>query len=111
MLLVIFMITTPLIYQTNIKVRLPVAKSGSQGEARESQINIVISNEGVVYLDDKVVTKKELKEKVSKSYQNNPELIVILRADKQVRFQDIVSVLDPLSELGITRMSIAVTKE
>ena len=111
-LLVIFMITTPLISQSSIKVKLPQANSGKAIEAgKQLMTYITITTEGAVYLDEKLATKQELKDKISTMYRNNPDLTVILRADRLVRFKDIVEVLDILSDLGITRLDIAATKE
>lgn len=112
-LLVIFMITTPLISQSNIKVNLPEAKGGipPEGAMRQAQAEITITREGMVYLDEKLVTRKELKDQIKITHHNNPDLTVIVRSDKFVRFQEIVNVLDPLTELGITKLNIAATAE
>jgi len=111
-LLVIFMITTPLIYQTNIKVNLPESKSGLPIEdAQQTQADITISREGAVYLNGKIVTRKEMREQIRKIHNNNPGLSVTVHSDKFVRFQEIVNILDPLTELGITKINIATTNE
>ena len=107
-LLVIFMITTPLISQSNIKVSIPEAKAReTAAKGLRQQAEITISREGVVYLDGKIATKKELKEEIRMMQAANPDLAVTVRSDKFVRFQEIVSVLDPLTEIGITRLNIA----
>lgn len=109
-LLVIFMITAPLISQSNIKVNLPQARSAAPLEnTRKIQADITITAEGPVYLGGRIVTRKELKEQITAIYRNNPELKVVVHSDRSVRFQEIVNVLDPLTELGITRLNIAVT--
>ena len=111
-LLVIFMITTPLISQSNIKVSLPQAKGVEvAAKARPEQADITITREGVVYLDGKVVNKRELKEQIRLMHENNPGLSVTVSSDKFVRFQEIVNILDPLTELGITKLNIATTTE
>lgn len=111
-LLVIFMITTPLLSHSNIKVNLPQAKSAEpQGKSRKVQAEITITAEGVVYLEGKVVTRKELKEQMKLMHNNNPDLSVIVRSDKFVRFQEIVNVLDQLNELGIDKLNIAATNQ
>ncbi len=92
-----------------LEVKLPEAASASTMEIDNKQVNITITNEGVMYLDKNVVTKKELKEKVSVLAARNPELGVILNSDKLVRFQDIVIVLDVLNELGVKNLNIAAT--
>ena len=111
-LLIIFMIATPLIYQSGIKVNLPEARNAKPVDtAKQSQAYVTITNEGLVYLDEKLVTRKELKERINAMYKMNPDLSVVLRSDKMVRFKEIVDVLDPLTETGITKLNIAVTNE
>jgi biopolymer transport protein ExbD len=107
-LLVIFMITTSLISQSTIKVKLPEARSGRPLEtSKKMQAFITITNEGQLYLDEKMVTKKELVEKIEIIHKENPKIGVILRSDKLVRFKDIVEILDVLTGLGITKLDIA----
>src|SRR3989338_6892919 len=75
-LLIIFMITTPLILQSSIKVNLPEAASGKPLTSTR-QINITVSEDNSVYLDDKLVTRKELISKVKMLHRDNPELEVL----------------------------------
>jgi len=111
-LLVIFMITTPLISQLGLKVKLPESKTGKQIEAaKQAQVTVTITNEGTLYLEDKLVTRKELKGKIDSLYRYNPNLSVILRSDKFVQFKNVVNVLDTLNELGIKNLNIAATAE
>jgi TonB system transport protein ExbD (group 2) len=109
-LLVIFMITTPLISQSGIKVNLPQAAS-SVPLKENKPVYISITNENLTYLNDTLVTRKELKEKMYQMYRNNPSLIVVLRSDKMVQFKTVVSILDALNELGINNLNIAATTE
>jgi len=111
-LLIIFMISTPLIYHASIQVKLPEAKSGkAESAASEEKVYITVTSEGVVYVEKDVVTRKQLKERVNLLHKNNPQLAVILSADKWARFKDVVDVLDILSELGITKLNIAVLNQ
>ncbi len=106
-LLVIFMVTTPLISQSTIKVKLPEAQSGQPLDIdRNAKAYVTISNEGLIYLDEKIVTRKELKEKLTVQHKKNADLGVILRIDRSVRFKDVVEVLDSLNELAITKLDI-----
>ncbi|MDP2980793.1 MAG: biopolymer transporter ExbD [Candidatus Omnitrophota bacterium] len=109
-LLIIFMITTPLILQSSIKVNLPEAASG-RPLASTRQINITVSGDNSVYIDDKLVTRKELISKVKILHRDNPELEVLLFSDKTVRFKNIVSILDDLNEIGIKNLNIAAKVE
>jgi biopolymer transport protein ExbD len=109
-LLIIFMITTPLILQSSIKVNLPEAASG-RPLASTRQINITVSGDNSVYIDDKLMTRKELISKVKILHRDNPELEVLLFSDKTVRFKNIVSILDDLNEIGIKNLNIAAKVE
>ena len=111
-LLVIFMITTPLISELSLKVKLPQSKSGEPLEnIKQSQISVVLTSEGPIYLDGKLVTRKELSDKIGKLHRINPRLSVVLRSDRSVQFKNIVNVLDILNELGIENLNIAATSE
>jgi len=111
-LLVIFMIATPLISQTSLKVRLPEAKSGQPIEtAKKTQIYISVSEDGEIYLGKDRVTKKELKAQIDNVHKNNPDVSVIIHSDRLTPFKDVVSVLDILNELGVNRLSIGALNE
>jgi len=106
-LLVIFMITTPLMMQSSIKVNTPKAANAKPLKAAKSQVTISVNAENLVYLDDQLVTKKELRERITQMHNDNPDLEVILFSDKMVRFKDIVTVLDAVNDLGIKNLNIA----
>ncbi|OIO33641.1 MAG: hypothetical protein AUJ70_02920 [Candidatus Omnitrophica bacterium CG1_02_40_15] len=109
-LLIIFMITTPLILQSSIKVNLPEAASGKPF-TNARQINITVSNDNAMYIDDKLITRKELISQVRMAHKDNPDLEVILFSDKMVRFKNIVTILDDLNEIGIRNLNIAAKVE
>jgi biopolymer transport protein ExbD len=71
----------------------------------------MITSEGIIYLDNKIVSKKALKTEITRLHQDNRDLEVVLLSDKMVRFKDIVSLLDILNELGIKNMNIATKTE
>ncbi len=111
-LLIIFMITTPLIGALSIKVDLPQMKTGTPRQnTTQAQANITITNKGVLYLENQPVSAQELKKKITLLYKDNPDLAVILHSDKAVQFQEIVTIFDLFSELGITKLSIAATQK
>jgi biopolymer transport protein ExbD len=113
---IFFFISFSLLYTFNpnrvqkLDIKLPKAANTSNIE-NYSQVNISMSNEGMIYLGEDVVNIKTLKEKISLKRKENSNLVVILRADKLVAFKNIVNVLDTLTELGISNLNIATVKE
>ncbi len=105
-LLIIFMIATPLIAQKNIEVKLPVAASKDVLD-EPKPVYIKITAEGVVYLNNKLLTSKELKQQMSSLVKKNPNLKVVVAIDQACRFQEIVKVIDVIKELGVKSLNIA----
>ena len=105
-LLIIFMITTPLIFQSSIKVNLPQASTKDPAnDARP--VHITVSSEGVIYFGKDVVTNKELRKEIASLLKTDKNLSVILFSDQSVRFRDVVGVIDILTELGVKKLNIA----
>ena len=110
-LLVIFMVAAPIIYQSNIKIKLPEAKTAEPQPAGEISTAVVtITNEGMVYWNDKLVIQSELREQVGVFLKANKDTTVHLRADQLARFKDVVEVFDLLTDLGVKGLDIAAVR-
>lgn len=98
-LLIIFMVTAPLLQQ-GIDINLPQAK-GKELSPTE-RIVITIKKDGKMYLDKTGVTLKTLTAKLSK--RTNKE--VFLKADKDVPYGVVVTVMGELREIGIEKLGM-----
>jgi len=109
-LLLIFMVTANYIMSSSLTVDIPQAKHAKTAQQNEV-VTITISREGPLYLENELVTTTELSTKMQSAYGKNPNLSVILSADKNVSFKNIVKVLDLLSGLGVNKISISAITE
>ena len=109
-LLLIFMVTANYIMTSSLTVDIPQAKHAKTTQQNEV-MTITISREGPLYVENELVTTSELKTKMQTAYEKNSNLSVILSADKNVSFKNIVKVLDLLSGLGINKISISAITE
>jgi biopolymer transport protein TolR len=98
-LLIIFMVTAPLMQQ-GIDVDLPQAK-GKELSPTE-RIIITVKKNGKIYVNKSSVTLKTLKTKLSK--KTNKE--VFLKADKDVPYGLVVTVMGELREIGIEKLGM-----
>lgn len=105
-LLIIFIIATPLISQNNIQIKLPQASSKDTIE-NTKQAYITITGEGIVYFENKIFTIKELRKRIDSLLSKDPNLKVIVAADQACRFQEVVRVIDVLKEAGVKSLNIA----
>lgn len=105
-LLVMVLTTATFIKQGVIPVELPHAKA-SQKENLKKEISVYVNAKGEMFFEKERVDLKTLEEKLS---ELSKEQTVVLRSDKESKFQDFVSVMDILKRLNHEQLYI-VTKE
>jgi biopolymer transport protein ExbD len=106
-LLVIFIITTPQLVN-NLEINLPSAKPPpADNKPKPKPGRIVVSATGQITLNDEVVTVPQLKDKLQALKADNPDLGVVLKGADEVEYQVMVSVMDTLRQLDITKMGLA----
>ena len=105
-LLIIFMVATPLISQNRIEIKLPASSSETSMKA-SGEVYVTITGEGTIYLENKFLTSRELKGRMSGLLTKDSDLKVVIAADKSCRFQDVVGVMDMMKELGVKSLNIA----
>jgi len=105
-LLVMVLTTATFIKQGVIPVDLPEAQA-SQKEELKGEVTVYVNEKGKMFFEKKEVSLSDLELKLSKLSKTQT---VILRSDKQSKFQDFVSVMDILKRLGHEQLYI-VTKE
>ena len=105
-LLVIFMITTPLIMQPEIKVDLPSAKS-AQSEVHKT-VTVLLDPRGYIFVDEKKVEMKDLSALIAAKLKDGPETPVVLKADRKVVYDNVVNAIDACKQGGAKKFALAV---
>ena len=104
-LLIIFVITTPLLEQS-INLKLP------RGGSREKQLNksdirtVEISNTGYYALDKHRMQLPQIISQLAGESRSNPNLVIYIRADKDCRYDLVAQIIDGCQKYGITRYSL-----
>jgi len=105
-LLVMVLTTATFIKQGVIPVNLPEAKATDKQDTKK-EVTVYVNAKGEMYFDKEKVDLQELQQKLSAVAKDQT---VVLRSDKNSKFQDFVSVMDILKKLGHEQLYI-VTKE
>ena len=105
-LLVIFMIATPLLIRSEIKVNLP--RTATAEAAAEKNLVVTIDAAGNVYLDGTRVAEADLGRTLTATLAKRPGAPVIIMGDKDVRYDLVVRVLEIAKSVGVSRLSLAV---
>ncbi len=109
LLLIFFLLTSQFVIQTGVKVKLPGAKNNEQ--VTPAKMVVTITEQGRIFLGneeigiDKLAGKLELKMKMSK------ESNLIIRADKSVKLDLVIRVIDIAKGIGIDKFTIETEKE
>jgi biopolymer transport protein ExbD len=105
-LLIIFIITTPLL-ESNIPMQLPVGSEHPSGPVDPKSIRTVnIDKNGQVYLESQPIELPQLEQELTAFRQQTPDAAVVVRADKSLRYQQVVDVMDVLERAQISRLHL-----
>ncbi len=104
-LLIIFMIATPFIYQSSMNVQLPQA---SKSEETTRDMIVTINSRGEVFLDNSKMDLNTLKVKLSAAVRNKPNASVIINGDKNVRYDSVIQVMDILTRAGVKNPALGI---
>lgn len=105
-LVLFFMVSTTFISSPGIQVDLP--RSSSQVLVSDKQdINIWMTTDGAVYVDDVPVTFERLKSRLQSAAARDPSTLVVIKADAGVSHGRVVTVMDVARNEGLTRLAIA----
>ena len=105
-LLVMVLTTATFIKQGIIPVDLPQAKKVDR-EEKKKEITLYVNAQGELFFEQEKVDLKTLEEKLSAI---DKEQTVVLRSDKESRFQDFVNVMDILKTLKHEKLYIVTKK-
>lgn len=107
-LLIIFMIITPVMVLNSVHVQLP--QSSSEKQTPTKNIIIAIKPDGSVYLNNEEVTRGLLTDKITLLMRQQPECAVIY-ADKQVDIAMLVDVIDQIEAGGMHNISLTTERK
>ena len=109
-LLIIFMITTPLLENS---MNLVIPSSGaSNPPMNSSQVQTLsIDRSDVIHFNNQVVDPETLTRQLLALKETNPDVAIVIRPDRELPVQKLVSLMDALQRAQITKVGIATKAE
>jgi len=108
-LLVIFMITAPLINPGQIE--LPSV--GKTSDPPVQPMEVSVRTDGTLWLRDRArsmeerrVSRKELLAAIREKQRRNPDQSVVIAADKDVRYESVLEVMDMLQQNRVRKVGL-----
>ncbi len=106
-LLIFFMLTATFVKNPNFEINLPQASTKLTTNVKKD-ITVVVTADGSIQFESEEVDHDELEDLLTEQYENNPNAIVLIRADTESKHGKVVKIMDLAKKVGFTRLGIAV---
>ncbi|WP_428897418.1 biopolymer transport protein ExbD/biopolymer transport protein TolR [Parelusimicrobium proximum] len=109
-LLIIFMVMSPMLVQMQLNVDLPKSRSVNT-VVEDDVIRVEISLNGAITVNGKETAKKDLTRELTLRLGGANKKTILVQADKNVPVQEVVDVFDIAKNLGAAKLGIGVTEK
>ncbi len=107
-LLLFFVVTTTFTRETQLRVELPEAVSGSPAEDQQAKrLDVAISAEGAFSVNDRVLPKNDLStlmDALQKESNGDTEMPLSISADGKTQHQSVITAMDAAGKLGFSHL-------
>ena len=104
-LLIIFMVMSPMLVQMQLTVDLPKSKAINT-QAEDDVIRIEVQRNGTISVMNKTLTLKNLERELILRMGKANKKTILVQADKEVPIQQVVDVFDVAKKLGAAKLGI-----
>ena len=109
-LLIIFMITTPLL-ENSMNLVIPSSGAKNPPINRSRVQTVSIDRTDTIRFNNQVVDLETLTAQVGELKQKNPDVAIVIRPDRELPVQKLIGLMDALQQAGITKLGIATKAE
>ncbi|MBO4708418.1 MAG: biopolymer transporter ExbD [Kiritimatiellae bacterium] len=108
-LLLCFFVTVSVFsqWESEISIKLPNAKTAETPERLPGEIIVNLAKDGKITVNSATLTLGDLGARLAKVAKFYPGQPVIIRADKEVRYESLVELIDTCRAAGIWNFSLA----
>ncbi len=109
-LLIIFMITTPLI-ENRVDLVVPTSAT-AQTPVNPSEVKTIeINRSGDIRVDNQTLAPGDLEALLAAAKSGDPQIAVVVRPDKELPIQKFIGVMDILKKVGIGKVGVMTRPE
>ena len=108
-LLLCFFVTVSVFsqWESEIAIKLPSATTAEEPDRLPGEIIVNLAKDGKVTVNGTALSLDDLKVRLAKVAKFYPDQAVIIRADKEVRYERLVGVIDTCREANVWNFSFA----
>jgi len=109
-LLIIFMVVTPLL-QTGVDVSLPETVKPDKIPENQKQLTLAIKADGSVFVGQNWVPDQNLKAQLTEAHDASPDKEVVIKADRRLKYKQVRKLMQMVNEAGFSGVGLVTTKE
>ena len=109
-LLIIFIITTPLI-ENSMSLSVPTSAATNAAVDPSKTQTVSIDRNEAIRFNNQVVDRETLSAQLAELKRANPDVAVVIRPDRDLPVQKLVTLMDALQRAGIMKVGIATRAE
>ena len=91
-------------------VNLPGAGAGGSEQEAQEPLVVGLNRQREILLDNKAVNETQLAEKMQAYLAQNPEGSMVLKADRELPYEEVEKVLKQMGKIGGSRVSLAIER-
>ena len=109
-LLIIFMITTPLM-DNSVDLVIPSSEAAAKAVDPSAVQTISINSEGISRLNGTETTLLQMEAELEQLKEANPEIAVVIRSHKELPVQKLIDVMDVVQRAKIAKVGVVTTPD
>lgn len=104
-LLIIFMVVTPMLQQ-GVSVTLPETTKPAKIPENQRQLTVSIRQDGGIFLKEKPIPEDALQAELAAVHEQSPDREVVVKGDRRLQYKDVRNVMRLINEAGFTRVGL-----
>lgn len=110
-LLIIFMVVTPMLQKTHQVDLAPVNNPRDMKEAdKDDAIVVAVTRDGNLYMGNTKVSKEDITGQVKDRIANKLDKTVYVKSDARAKYGDVVAVVDEIRSAGVDQLGLLTEK-
>jgi biopolymer transport protein ExbD len=110
-LLIIFMVVTPMLQKTHQVDLAPVSNPRDMKEAdRDDAIVVAVTRDGSLYMGNTKIKKEDITGQIKDQIANKLDKTVYVKSDARAKYGDVVAVVDEIRSAGVDQLGLLTEK-
>jgi biopolymer transport protein ExbD len=106
------LVSLSMVEMRGMKISLPAASSASSApEQKHDFVTVTVDSAGKIYLEKEEVDANSLYERVKKLHDENADVRIYIRGDKDALHGEVVTVLDRIRAAGVQKVAFEIKSQ